>query len=353
MEASTTRALCVWLLALAACATACADPDVTGSEGSGQPVRADGSVDAALRDADSPQAGEAGLHDVAAPDAARPPAPTDAAPASSADAGRADATAQATADASLDAAAPASRDGAADAPDAGVAELKPLTIFLAGDSTVASYRDTGSERDQAGWGQLLSPNFIERVKVDNRAVGGATSRHFIEDGRLDAIVTALRAGDVLLVQFGTNDGNKTATYELNGKIIPYYLDPATSFRTYLTQYVERARGAGATPIFVTPPPRNSAYCVGGNGTGAHAQAMRELGVSLNVPVVDLNKKAADYLTAICPAPTPEDFFLLRSDGRVDGTHFQKHGARVLAGFVAEEMRAAKLALAAYLRAAGP
>ena len=108
-----------------------------------------------------------------------------------------------------------------------------------------------------------------------------------------------------------------------------------------------AREHDATPVFVTPPPRNSAYCTGGNGTGAHAQAMRDLGMTEQVAVVDLNTKTVDYLTAICPAPTPEDFFLLRADGSVDGTHFQENGARILAGFVADGIGELSLPLAAY------
>lgn len=114
-----------------------------------------------------------------------------------------------------------------------------------------------------------------------------------------------------------------------------FLDAATDFKSYLRRYAEAARERAATPIFVTPPPRNSAYCTGGNGTGAYAAAMRELGEAEGVRVVDLNARTVAYLRDICPAPSPEDFFLLRADGSVDGTHFQEHGARVLASFVAE------------------
>lgn len=76
--------------------------------------------------------------------------------------------------------------------------------------------------------------------------------------------------------------------------------------------------------------------------------MRELGMAENIPVSDLNGKSVAYLQAICPAPTPEDFFLRRTEGRVDGTHFQEHGARVLASLVAEGIQEANLPLAAYL-----
>ncbi len=227
--------------------------------------------------------------------------------------------------------------------------LVPLTIYLAGDSTVSTYADTGSTTDQAGWGQMLPEYMNELVTVDNRAVGGRTSRRFIEEGRLDDILGAIAAGDYLFVQFGTNDSNKTATYTIGDETIPYYLDPATTFKSYLQQYIDGTRAHDATPVLVTPPPRNSAYCTGGNGTGAYAQAMRELGADQGVAVSDLNQKAVDYLKAICPAPTPEDFFFVRADSTVDGTHFQENGARILAGFVAEGLEEADVPVAAYLK----
>ncbi len=221
----------------------------------------------------------------------------------------------------------------------------PLTVHIAGDSTVSTYEDTPSTSDQAGWGQMLAEHYTESVTIDNRAIGGRTARRFIEEGRLDEIADLLQVGDYLLVQFGTNDGNKTATYELGGQTIPYYLDPDTDFKDYLRQYLDVANEHGATLVYVTPPPRNSAYCTGGNGTGAHAQAMRDLGAEEGVPVSDLNAKTVAHLTAICPAPTPEDFFLVRSDGTIDGTHFQENGARIMAGFVAEGIAEAGLPLA--------
>jgi lysophospholipase L1-like esterase len=185
----------------------------------------------------------------------------------------------------------------------------------------------------------MLPEFVTpQAKVNNRAIGGRTARRFIDEGRLDEIWKDIAEGDYLLVQFGTNDGNRNATYTLNGQEIPYYLDPATDFKTYLRRYIEGARSHGVTPVLVTPPPRNSAYCTGGNGTGAHAQALRELGESERVLVVDLNQQAVNYLKAICPEPQPPDFFLERADGSVDGTHFQERGARKLASFVAESLR---------------
>lgn len=242
--------------------------------------------------------------------------------------------------------APASATaGAGGASAAPAPSASPLTLYIAGDSTVQTYPNTPSERDQAGWGQMLGAHLAASITVDNRAIGGRTARRFIDEGRLDEILAELLPDDYLLVQFGTNDGNRTATYQLGDETIPYFLDPASDFKSYLQQYIDGARERGAVPVLVTPPPRNSAYCTGGNGTGGHAQAMRELGRAQNVPVVDLNALSVAHLMAICPAPNPEDFFLLRADGTVDGTHFQENGARVLADLVAAGLKEVVPALA--------
>jgi len=224
-----------------------------------------------------------------------------------------------------------------------------VNVYLAGDSIVQTYADTASTTDQAGWGQMLPALYNSQVTVINHAIGGRTARRFIDEGRLTAIWNVARAGDYLLVQFGTNDGHPTATYTINGQTIPYFLDPATDFKTWLMQYVTGARSRNIRLVFVTPTPRNSAYCTGGNGTGAWAQAMRELAAAQGIPLVDLNLKTVNYLRAICPAPTPENFFFRRADGTVDGTHFQENGARILARFVADGIGEASVPLNSYRR----
>lgn len=215
-------------------------------------------------------------------------------------------------------------------------------VFIAGDSTVSNYADTASPNDQAGWGQMLSQQYTNQVTIDNRAIGGRTARRFIDEDRLAAIWQDIRAGDYLLVQFGTNDGNRSATYTLNGQAIPYYLAPQTDFKTWLKMYIDGAKSRGVKLVFVTPPPRNSAYCTGSNGTEAHARAMRELAAANDVPLVDLNSKVVTYLKNICPAPVPENFFLRRADGTVDGTHFQERGAKIMSVMVADGMAEANL-----------
>jgi uncharacterized repeat protein (TIGR02543 family) len=234
--------------------------------------------------------------------------------------------------------------------------LAPIAVYVAGDSTVSNY--DANHKPQAGWGQMLPELLDSRATVDNRAIGGRTARRFIDEGRLDAILKVIKAGDHLLVQFGTNDSNKTATYS-DG--MPYYLAPE-DFKTYIAQFVDGARDHQAIPVLVTPPPRrtcdvNNDSKPFGNGTGAYATAMKEVGAKMGAAVVDLNQKTLDYLNSIGCAASAQVFLVVPAgmysgayaNGASDGTHFQEYGARKLAGFVAEGARELDLPLASYLK----
>jgi lysophospholipase L1-like esterase len=246
-------------------------------------------------------------------------------------------------------------DAARDAVRADITATGNVTVYVAGDSTVSTY--TNSSIHQGGWGQFLQDYFTASAKVVNKAVGGMTSRHFIEAGYLDDIIAVIKPGDYLLVQFGTNDGNKTATYTLDGSTtaIPYYLDPQTDFKTYLTKYVDATRAKNATTIFVTPPPRHS--CSAGqtgvsNGLAAYATAMKELGPTLNTPVVDLNAMVIAYLTSVTCETSGSTFYLVKADGTIDSTHFQENGANIMAGLVAKGsagISSLSVSLAAYVK----
>ena len=226
--------------------------------------------------------------------------------------------------------------------------LANVTVYVAGDSTVQTYAN--SSIHQAGWGQFFDSYFVTQVTVDNRAIGGRTSRRFIEEGRLTTILSAARAGDYLFVQFGTNDSNQTATYD-DGE--PYYLAPATDFKTWMQMYIDGAKGRGVTPVLVTPPPRNSCRSDGVSfnySFTSYANAMKELGQTNSVAVVDLGARAVTYLNGKADCDwASANFFLVRADGSVDGTHFQETGANILAGLVVEGVSALTLPLASFIK----
>jgi lysophospholipase L1-like esterase len=69
----------------------------------------------------------------------------------------------------------------------------------------------------------------------------------------------------------------------------------------------------------------------------------------NVPVVDLNQKTLTYLNTIGCVAAGADFFLVKADGSVDGTHFQEKGANLMAGFVAAGLRELNFGLSPYVK----
>src|SRR3978361_1946216 len=77
------------------------------------------------------------------------------------------------------------------------------TIYVAGDSTAATYAVADIPR--AGWGQALPVFLRPGIGVVNAALSGASSKSFVDLGRLDRILAAIRRDDLLLVSFGHND----------------------------------------------------------------------------------------------------------------------------------------------------
>ena len=81
------------------------------------------------------------------------------------------------------------------------------TIYLIGDSTVHN-----TNNEQWGWGSLL-PGFFDltKINISNNAMAGRSTRTFIKEGRWDRVLSKLKAGDFVMMQFGHNEGSKPDT----------------------------------------------------------------------------------------------------------------------------------------------
>jgi lysophospholipase L1-like esterase len=79
----------------------------------------------------------------------------------------------------------------------------PPTIFLAGDSTIADKPDPA--HPERGWGQLFRDLVREPARLENHAKNGRSTASFIREGRWDALLESLEAGDWVIIQFGHND----------------------------------------------------------------------------------------------------------------------------------------------------
>ena len=75
---------------------------------------------------------------------------------------------------------------------------EPVTVFLAGDSTMAPKQE--NKRPETGWGEQLQKHFDEKkVRVDNRALNGRSTKTFIAEGRWQALIENVKAGDYVLI----------------------------------------------------------------------------------------------------------------------------------------------------------
>ncbi|MBQ3715017.1 MAG: GDSL family lipase [Fibrobacter sp.] len=222
-----------------------------------------------------------------------------------------------------------------------VSDSTSFTIHVAGDSTVQTYKD--SAYPQTGWGQVLGYFFDgARVKVNNAALGGRSSRNFIEEGRLDGILKAAQKGDYLFVQFGHNDRD----YSKEAR----YVDPK-DFPKYIQQFVDAGKQKGVNVILVSPMNLNGSrnvFSTGNNNYDARGM-MQTVAKNNKIPFVDLNMKSynlynttykniPDYVTRYLYKKLEKGEYPNYPDGVNDGTtHFQEMGSMGHAQLICEEL----------------
>lgn len=203
------------------------------------------------------------------------------------------------------------------------------TLFIAGDSTAAQkYADAAPE---TGWGMAL-PFFLHRgVRVANHAVDGRSTKSFLDEGRLDAVLAELGPGDLLLIQFGHND-QKVADPSR-------YTEPWTTYQDNLRVFVEGARSRGALPVLATSVERRR-FDVDGTALrthGAYPAAMRETARESDVPLLDIEALSLALWQRLGPEATKTYFNWTETEQ--DNTHFNPPGAIEVARLAVSELLA--------------
>ncbi|GAA1860350.1 RICIN domain-containing protein [Myceligenerans crystallogenes] len=222
------------------------------------------------------------------------------------------------------------------------------TIYIASDSTAQTYNS--SFYPQMGWGQKLAGYFDTSTTIANHAIGGRSSRSFVEQGRLTTILNAIQPGDYLFVQFGHNDASSSVPER--------YTSPA-DYKMYLRDhYMAGATARGATPVLLTPVSRrdydaNNQFRV---SFPDYVAKVYELVDETGVAMIDLSARSRAYLNSIGPEAAKGVFLHLAAgrypafpDGVADNTHFQEYGAGQMARLVSEGARALALPIAAHVR----
>ncbi|MCX4761081.1 rhamnogalacturonan acetylesterase [Streptomyces sp. NBC_01275] len=204
---------------------------------------------------------------------------------------------------------------------------RPRTLFLAGDSTAAQkYSDAAPE---TGWGMALPFFLCGDRPVANHAVNGRSSKSFVDEGRLDAILAAIRPGDFLLVQFAHNDEKSADPVR--------YTEPWTTYQDYLRMYLDGARAKGARPVLATAVERRR-FDADGNALPTHGDypaAMRALAEEERVALLDIQALSLALWQELGVEETKTYFNWTETEQ--DNTHFNPPGAIAVARLVVREL----------------
>jgi lysophospholipase L1-like esterase len=225
---------------------------------------------------------------------------------------------------------------------------EPVTVFLAGDSTMAHKDD--NKRPETGWGEQLQKRFDERrLRIDNHAANGRSTKTFIAEGRWQALIDKVKPGDYVLIQFGHNDESKDKGDRYT---------PPEDFRANLARFVADVRAKKATPVLLTPVMRRRFDNDGKfyDTHGEYPDLTRRVASELKVPLIDMHRMSEKVLVSYGPEPSRKLFLQLKPGenpnypgGVEDNTHFSPLGADVMAALAVDGFREQKLGLVKFLK----
>ncbi len=216
------------------------------------------------------------------------------------------------------------------------------TIYLCGNSTVVDQH----YEPWASWGQMITRWFGPEVAISNHAESGLTARTFIASYRLAKILTTLKKGDYVFVEFGHNDEKEKKP----GDGAWYH------YQYQLKIFVDQVRAKGAEIVFCTPTQRrafdkdNKTLL---NTHGDFPAAMKMVAEKENVPLIDLNAMTKTFFETLgfedskrALVHYPKEMY---GKDLSDNTHFNPFGAYEVAKCVVMGMKQLNLPVVKYLR----
>ena len=238
---------------------------------------------------------------------------------------------------------------------------KVTTIFVIGDSTAAK-KDISGGKQERGWAMALKCYFdTAYIRVDNHAVNGRSSKSFIDEGRWDKVLSLMKPGDYVIIQFGHNDEKPQASR---------HTDPGSTFDYNLAKFVRETREHGGIPVlmncvvrrnFTIKAPKNdddeklrtqtfkdAPKVIEGDTLvdthGLYAVAPRDVARRMNCLFVDANKITHDLEQSLgregskklhmwfLPGEEPSE-----PKGKQDNTHYNIYGAHQVASRLADAL----------------
>lgn len=218
------------------------------------------------------------------------------------------------------------------------------TVFLCGNSTVVDQEN----EPWASWGQMITRWFGPDVAFANYAESGLSCTTFLGQGRLDKILTQLRQGDYVIVEFGHNDEKEKKPGDG-----AWY-----SYSRNLKIFADRVKAAGGHIIFCTPTARRSFKDGRNQNThGDYPEAMKTVARREQVPVIDLTSMSTTFYEALGEEGSkkslvhyPANTFANQPKPLADNTHFNPYGAWEIAKMVVMGLKQMGSPLVQHLRA---
>jgi len=230
----------------------------------------------------------------------------------------------------------------------GISGMSRQPTPACGDSTAANKAE--NKRPETGWGEQLQKRFDEkRVRVDNHAANGRSTRTFISEGRWQTLIDKVKAGDYVLIQFGHND-------ESPQKVNAY--TPPDDFRHNLERFIAEVRAKKATPVLLTPVMRRRFDKDGKfyDTHGEYPDLTRRVAAEQKVALIDMHRLSEKVLVKYGPEESRKLFLQLKPgenpnypEGVEDNTHFSPLGADIMAALAVDGMRELKLGLVKFLK----
>jgi lysophospholipase L1-like esterase len=227
-------------------------------------------------------------------------------------------------------------------------ESSPVTIHLAGDSTMADKREP-ERNPERGWGQMLHLFFMEEVRIVNHAVNGRSTKSFLDEGRWTRLTESLKPGDYVFIQFGHNDQKENDPAR--------YGNAYSGYRRNLERMVGDCRDRGAFPVLMSSIVRRK---FNEQGTlvdthGPYPFVARMVAQAMDVPFIDLQQQTEDLVSGLGPGLSAGLYMILEPgesemypEGRTDNSHLNVQGATEVARMVAASVKELDLPLAAWL-----
>lgn len=218
---------------------------------------------------------------------------------------------------------------------------KTIQIFIIGDST-ASQKEAKAF-PETGWGMELPTFFNKDIVIENHAMNGRSTKSFINEKRWGTVLSKIKAGDFVIIQFGHND-EKIDRPEVGTTLGEY--------KSNLIRFVSDSRAKKANPILLTPIMRRN--FINGQFKDTHQgypAVVRQVADSLKVPLIDMHKESEKLILGMGELNSTKLFnhvdigHVNYPEGKKDNTHLSPEGAKIIAKLIAIGIKKSNTTLA--------